>query len=209
MKNFLTAQKMSGILLGTLAWYAVILQACITTESYLNFLSYFTIWSNIIVAFSLTFYGIAPSTKLGKYFSSVNVQSAIALYIFIVGLVYNLVLRGIWTPTGWQLLADNLLHVAVPILYLLYWIIFIPKGKLNWKSWIIWTILPLAYLVYSLIRGHYTGWYPYPFLNVAKLGYNKVFINTTLIVLAFILISLLLIMTNRFLGKNKTIENCK
>ena len=30
--------------------------------------------------------------------------------------------------------------------------------------------LPLAYVVYSLVRGHSTGWYPYPFLDPARAG---------------------------------------
>lgn len=194
-------QKASTLFLAALSWFAVVLQLIITEGSFFNFISYFTILSNFLVAVSLTFTLATPNSSLGKYFSSVKVQSAIALYIFIVGLVYNFVLRGIWQPTGWQLIVDNLLHVAVPILYVFYWFIFTPRGKLNWIDGLTWAYFPFGYLIYSLIRGHFTAWYPYPFLNVNEIGYPKVLLNSGLMVIAFIFIGLLLIALNRLVRK--------
>lgn len=194
-------QKAATVFLAAVSWFAILFQLYLTKESFFNFISYFTILSNVIIALSLTLTLLAASTSLGKFFSSVKVQSAIALYIFIVGLVYNFVLRGIWQPTGWQLIVDNLLHVAVPILYVFYWFIFTPKGKLNWIDGVTWAYFPLAYLIYSLIRGHFTAWYPYPFLNVSEIGYPKVLLNSGLMVIAFIFIGLLLITFNSALRK--------
>lgn len=194
-------KKLLALILATITWFAVVLQLYITEGSIFNFISYFTILSNILVALTLTFCSLLSSTKLGIYFTSVKTQSAIALYIFIVGLVYNFVLRGIWQPTGWQLIVDNLLHVVVPVLYVLYWFIFTPRGKLNWIDGITWAYFPLAYLIYSLIRGHFTEWYPYPFLNVSKFGYPQVMINSGLMVIAFIFIGMLLIGFNRYVTK--------
>jgi len=159
------------------AWLAILLQLYLTEGSVLNFFSYFTILCNFLIALSLTFSTFMSKTSAGIFFSSGSVQTATALYIFIVGLVYNLVLRGLWVLTGWQLVVDNMLHVVSPILYILYWLIFSPKEKLNWKNGIYWTIFPLCYLIYSLIRGAIVNWYPYPFLNVGNIGYEKVFIN--------------------------------
>ncbi|MFA6276256.1 MAG: Pr6Pr family membrane protein [Pedobacter sp.] len=194
-------RRFCEITLALLTWFAVILQLYLTNESVFNFISYFTIQSNILIAISLTFSLALPTTLLGRYFSAIKVQSAIALYIFIVGLVYNFVLRGIWEPKGWQLVVDNLLHVAVPVLYVLYWQIFIPKGTLQWKDGIVWAYFPLAYLIYSLIRGYFVGWYPYPFLDVNRIGYHKVFINSGFMVIAFIIIGLLLIALNKSFKK--------
>lgn len=176
-----------------ITWFALILQLIILQDTLGNFFSYFTILSNLLVATSLTVTIFAPETKIGKIVTLPTTKSAIALYILIVGLVYNLVLRGIWVPKGWQLVVDNLLHVIVPILYVLYWLIFIPKGMLKWKDGIVWAYFPLAYLIYSLIRGYFIGWYPYPFLDVSKIGYQKVFINSSFMVIAFVLVALLLI----------------
>jgi hypothetical protein len=42
--------------------------------------------------------------------------------------------------------------------------------------------LPLGYAVYSLIHGAVTGFYPYPFINVGELGYDKMFLNMGVLV---------------------------
>lgn len=198
-------QRVSTIFLAALSWFAIIFQLYLTKESFYNFISYFTILSNVLIAISLTSILASPTSIVGKYFSSIKVKSAIALYIFIVGLVYNFVLRGIWQPTGWQLIIDNFLHVAVPILYVIYWLICIPRRTLNWMDGIAWAYFPFSYLIYSLIRGHFIGWYPYPFLNVNEIGYQKVLLNSTFMLIAFVLIGLLLILINKIL-KKKMIE---
>lgn len=196
-------QTVFETLIATTTWFALILQLLLLKESIYNYFSYFTILSNLLIALSLTIELFFPSTKLAKSLSLPTTKSAIALYILIVGLVYNLVLRGIWEPKGWQLIADNLLHVVVPVIYVFYWIIFTPKNTLNWKNVISWSYFPLLYLVYSLIRGHFVAWYPYPFLNVAEFGYLQVLINSGFVVLAFIIFALAMIGFNKITTSKK------
>ncbi|RYY06439.1 MAG: hypothetical protein EOP43_06365 [Sphingobacteriaceae bacterium] len=85
------------------AWFAVIAQFTISVPEYLEkgrtfagsfvqLLSYFTIQSNILVAFSLTAVLLFPQAKTGRFFSKISTATAIAVYITIVSLVYNLVL---------------------------------------------------------------------------------------------------------------------
>lgn len=183
------------------AWFALILQLIILKDSLANYFSYFTILSNLLVAVGLTTALFASATTFGKKFSLPSTTSAIALYILIVGLVYNLVLRGIWKPKGWQLVADNLLHVVVPIAYFSYWAVFIAKGSLIWKDMIAWMYFPLAYLAYSLTRGYFVNWYPYPFLDVTQFGYQPVFINAFFVMLAFIIIAIIMIWFNKIFTK--------
>lgn len=198
-----SSKKTAEIALLLLTWFAVLLQLVLLKESIFNFISYFTILCNSLIAISLTAKVIAPQSNIGVFFSLTTVQTGIALNIFIVGLVYNTVLRGIWEPKGWQLVADNLLHVVVPFLYVLYWIMCVPKGTLTWKDGITWMYFPFLYLIYSLVRGHFVGWYPYPFLNVAEFGYMHVFINSGFVVLAFLLFGSLLIWADRLLKSEK------
>lgn len=202
-------QYIARVILVTISWFALVLQFRIMINSggitglskpmlAANFFSYFTILSNLLVAISLSFPLFFPKSATGQFFNRSSVSTAIAVYIFIVGLVYNLVLRNIWSPTGWQLVADNLLHVAVPLLYLLYWYFFTQRETLPWKSLLSWLIFPALYLVYTLIRGAMVNWYPYPFVHAGNLGYTKVALNA-LAVLAAILMtgSLLLVINNR------------
>ena len=202
------AKKLTQVIIALVAWFAVILQLVImmnnnaaarigTLETISNFLSYFTILSNILVAVCLTTALIMPRSAMGRFFSNYKTQSALTLYIFIVGLVYNLVLRGIWEPEGWQLLADNLLHVVVPLIFLAYWLIFIPRKMLQWSDLFPWLIFPLLYLIYSLIRGAMTGWYPYPFLHAGNHGYGNVALNSFFVLIALLVTGLGIIALNR------------
>ncbi len=196
-----------GVLAG-ITWFALVLQLKLSLgttpttgftalKTVINFFSYFTILSNLLVAVSLTSSLVLPGSALGSFFSAPIVTSAIAVYIFIVGLVYNLVLRNIWEPTGWQLVADNLLHVIIPLLYVLYWIFFIPKQTLHWKNILPWLIFPALYLGYSLIRGTIDNWYPYPFVDAGKLGYAKVGVNSLFVLAAIISVGAGIVAINR------------
>lgn len=194
-------KKSFAVGVSTIAWVAVFIQLILRQGSIVNFLSYFTVLCNLLIAVSLTCSVFWPAFAIGKFFSRISVQSAIALYILIVGLVYNIVLRGIWVVTGLQWVVDNLLHVVVPVLYVLYWVVVTPKGSLKWKDGLYWTIFPTVYLIYSLVRGEAVGWYPYPFLDVLKHGYQQVVVNIVLMIAVFFGMGLLLIGLNRWMGK--------
>ena len=83
--------------------------------------------------------------------------------------MYNLVLRFLWDPQGWQLVADELLHTVIPLLFLLYWFLFVKRRNLYWKDAFLWLIYPFVYLLYVFFRGAITGLYPYPFIDVPAL----------------------------------------
>ncbi|HVX52469.1 MAG TPA: Pr6Pr family membrane protein [Chitinophagaceae bacterium] len=171
------------------AWFAVGLQAYITVSSLrtlMFFLSFFTVLSNILVALTYSTLLLLPASKAGTYFGRANVQAAITLYIVVVGLVYNIILRQLWHPEGLQLLADNLLHVIVPAMVLLFWILLAPKHGLTWANIGGWLIYPLMYLIYILIRGAATAQYPYPFIDVITLGYPAMLLNAGGILLLFL-----------------------
>ena len=211
--NSNASKKIVMVSIAIIAWFALIAQFYLilqstgqtgfsTIKTIVNFFSYFTILSNLLVAVCLTTSLLSPSSGLGSFFSKVTVQSAIAVYIFIVGLVYNLVLRGIVTLTGLGWVVDNMLHVVVPVLFVLYWFIYTTKGALHWKNIILWLLFPVFYLTYSLLRGAVVDWYPYPFIHADKLGYTKVLINCLLVALAYLSIGLLFILFNRQMKKS-------
>lgn len=192
-----------GISVAIIAWFSLGFQFYVTDITITYYLSYFTTLCNLLIALCLTFSILFPNTRPGVFFSSLSVQSAIALYIFIVSLVYNLVLRGIWVLTGWQYILDNMVHVVIPILYIFYWLFFRTKGVLQWKAGFLWVIFPFMYLVYSLVRGSMIKWYPYPFLDAAKFGYAKVFLNIGVMLIVFLVAGFILISITRSLKKVK------
>ena len=142
-----------------------------------RFFSYFTILSNLMAALSLSVSLLVPATGPGRFFKKPFVLTAIAVYIFMVGVGYNLLLRGTWNPQGWHKVSDEMVHVADPLLFALYWYFFVPKNSLKWKYALYWISVPALYLVYMIIRGAIDGFYPYSFLDVSKLGYTRMLLN--------------------------------
>lgn len=192
-----TAPALFGGLVAALAWLALLLQAALNTGSLANLLSYFTILSNLLVALSLSAASGWPTTSLGRACARPTTQTAVALYILVVGVVYNAVLRGLLEPRGWARLADELLHVVVPAAYGLYWYWVVPRGSLVWRNLWRWLGFPAGYLAYSLLRGPLAHWYPYPFLNAPVLGYGRVGVNSGLVLLCFLGVGAALIALNR------------
>ena len=200
--------KIRAGIIALLAWVGVILQFYITAKTWaglglspiegtVRFFSYFTILTNILVAFSLTSVLDAPQTRSGIFFSHSSTQTAIAIYIFVVGLVYNLILRKLWAPKGLQLIVDNILHSAVPLIYVLYWIAFVPKEKLIWKDAVRWLSYPAVYFLWVIIFGARTSFYPYPFIDVNLLGYPKMCLHAAMLLIVFLSLGLLAIATGK------------
>jgi len=199
--------KVFAIVLAGLTWASIGVQYYLGTGSAINFFSFFTIQCNLLIAISLTISALSPESGPGRFFSSLSVQSAIALYIFIVGLVYNLVLRGMFVLTGWHWIVDNMLHVVIPVLYILYWLYFRSSGTLHWRDSLYWIIFPFLYLAYSLYRGSIVQWYPYPFLHATNLGYSTVLTNIGMIIVVFLMAGAGLIFITRASDSNVTGSN--
>jgi hypothetical protein len=196
------SKKIYVYVLGVLGWFALIAQfylnlisnAAPVCELVIRYFSYFTILTNLLVATCCTLLLVSPHATGGKFFSQQKTLTAIAVNIFVVGLTYNLILRSIWNPQGLQKVVDVLLHSVIPALFIIFWMAFSPKHKLKWLAFIPWLAYPLIYLVFILIRGSFSGFYPYPFINVAEIGLEKGIINSLGIAGVFIITSLLFIL---------------
>ena len=60
---------------------------------------------------------VRPRAGWGQWFRRPSVQAGTAVYIAIVGIVYQLLLRQLWNPQGAQWVADVLLHSIIPVGY--------------------------------------------------------------------------------------------
>ena len=163
-----------------------------------SFFSYFTVLSNTLVATVLTCELTSRESATRRWFLQPWVSSGIAVSIAVVGLAYNVLLRHLWHPQGWQWLADELMHDVMPLLFLAYWWCCVPKGALRLRHIAAWVIYPVVYFAYSLWRGHLLAVYPYPFIDVEKLGYPQVFVNAGGLLVGFVVIALVLIGLDRW-----------
>jgi len=165
-----------------------------------RFLAFFTILTNLIVAIVSTASAIAPESAFGRFAGGANVRAAVLLYIAAVGIIYHLILAGLWDPQGWQRVADQLLHTATPILAALGWLLFDRKQGLTYAAIPVMLIFPAGYTLYALARGTFDGFYPYPFIDAGQLGYTRALINIAGLTGAFALGAGLVITLGRMLG---------
>jgi hypothetical protein len=176
-----------------------------------NFLSFFTIQSNIASAVVLVIAVVWGWTK-GRRATEESTGIAIALacvttYMIVTGIVYNTLLRNVELPQGVTVPWSNeVLHVVIP-LFMLVDLFFAPRRRaLAWSiAWII-VIYPIVWVVYTLVRGPLitapaTGlpyWYPYPFLDPnLQGGYVPVVLYVVVIAAATVAVGFLVIWTGR------------
>lgn len=160
-----------------------------------RFFAFFTILTNLLVA--VTTFGLAFGGRLAPDHAIVT---GVTKNILIVGVVYHFLLASLWSPQGTQYLVDVLLHYVVPFSMLGYWLVLQPKGGLTWREALWWLAYPVAYLVYALARGAVDGFYPYPFIDVATIGLERVLMNAMGLLVGFAVLGQLFVFLDGVLG---------
>jgi hypothetical protein len=166
------------------------------------FLSFFTIVTNCLLVAVLAVPELAPRAAAGGILARPSVRGGVVVYAVMVGLIYVLLLRQLWSPTGWQAVADAIVHYAAPIIAVVDWVVFVPRGRTRWRHALWWVALPLAYAVYTLAHGAATGFYPYPFVDVAALGLDTVVGHMALILVGFLGLGLSVVLIDRVEGRS-------
>ena len=100
-------------------------------------------------------------------------------------------------------LTDNLIHIITPLLVIVDWLIFVPKGAFRWVDPLLWTLIPYAYLVWAFVYGALGGEftpgqkYPYPFMDVVEIGYPTALRNLAFVAVLAIALLLLFRLVDR------------
>jgi hypothetical protein len=154
----------------------------------IDWFGYFTIWSNILDGVVLTLLAINPHRDSPRL-RVLRIDTL--MMISITGIVYAAIIAPYVTNRGWEHVSNALLHQITPIVTIIVFIVAGPRGWFEPKKIFAALIIPIVYVIYTLLRGAVIGAYPYSFFNVAKYGYTAVLINVVAIaifglVLAFI-----------------------
>ena len=174
-------------------------------ETLFVFFGYFTVWTNILIAFAFTAPLLSPDRKLFNFFMRPGVRTALASYILMVSVVYHMLIVPYWDPQGFTWLTATGLNTVMPILYIVDWLFFAEKRPIFYKHLPYWLIYPAVYGVTSIIRGLLTTVYPYPFLNVTELGIGNVLLNMLGLVAVFALVGPIFILVGRLVpSRNET-----
>ncbi len=189
-----------------LTLYAILMQIMYLRRAFTfvpaNFFSFFTIESNLFAAgvllLSAWMISKGRRSQLFDY-----LRGAATLYMVVTGLVYSMLLAGadVQTPVPF---VNAVLHYVFPVVMLIDWLIDRPAKAIPTRVAMIWLVFPLAYVVYSLIRGSVVGWYPYPFLNVAVHGYSYVAIVSIILAICMAVLAWLIARLGRFSATKAT-----
>jgi hypothetical protein len=197
------AARVTAGFIALIAFGGLVVQFCATLsqtgsilQSLWTILFYFTVLTNLLVAIVMA--GIAFDRPA---FRCASLVGGTTLAILLVGVIYSLLLRGLLHLSGGAKVADFIMHYVVPVLVPLYWLAFVPKGRLKRRDPFLWCLYPLGYLGYALVRGAAAGKYPYPFLDVAKLGWPATLLNAAAIAIGFVIAAWALFGLNRWWGR--------
>ncbi|MEV0791671.1 Pr6Pr family membrane protein [Kribbella sp. NPDC050459] len=173
-------------------------------ERLFNVFAYFTIQSNLLLGGTVLVLALWPDRTRGAVFKTLRLNGV--LCIAVTGIVYHAVLAGLDELSGWAWVSNFLLHTAAPIAGVLGWLLFGPRGQTDWRI-VGWSIVyPLLWLAFTLIRGEFVHFYPYPFVNVDEHGYGRVLLNCLLVAVLFLALAAGATTLDRRLRRKTTVE---
>ncbi|MGX7827288.1 Pr6Pr family membrane protein [Actinokineospora sp. 24-640] len=149
----------------------------------LNMFCFFTIQSNVIVVATSALLARDPD-RAGPVFAVFRLAGLIG--IAVTGVVYHTVLRGLYELQGPAHVADLLLHTASPVLTVVGWLLHGPRDRIAARTAACALLFPALWLVFTLARGPIADFYPYPFVDVTRLGYPAVLLNCLLVAALFL-----------------------
>lgn len=146
--------------------------------------SFFTNLANAAVAFAGL--GVAlPGGALHRWAARPGTRTMLAVYILIVGVVFRLLLQGRTPLTGLAFWSNLFVHRLAPAAWIVCWLGFGPHGGIARRAPLAWLVLPLGYAGWTIVHGLASGWYPYPFVDAARLGWPRTLANMALFTLLF------------------------
>ncbi|MEO7573867.1 MAG: Pr6Pr family membrane protein [Acidimicrobiales bacterium] len=154
-----------------------------------NFFCFFTVQSNVAVAVTHAMLAADPLRASTAF----RVMRLVAmLCILVTGIVFHLALADLQELTGWDLVADTILHTLSPLLVVIGWLVFGPRGALDGRVVRLAALPPVAWLGFALVRGSFVqdvngnDYYAYPFMNVQVHGYAVALFRCALVAALFL-----------------------
>jgi len=167
----------------------------------IEFFSYFTILSNMLAAAALVAPLVAPTSRFAAWAEQSGPRAAIATYLTITAVVYHLLLAGLWKLEGLRLVSNAILHTVTPAAFLIDLALRGGRGEARWIAAAKAMAFPALFGLWTLVHGALSGFYPYPFMNVAKRGYPAVVLAMVEMSLAFAAVALVFVALSRVRAK--------
>ena len=140
-----------------------------------NTLAFFTILSNLVVGTTALPLALRLD-RTSTVFKTFRLTGLVA--ITVTGIVYHVALSSFFQLGGVHQLGNQLVHTVVPLLTVIGWVAFGPRGWTSGRIAGLSLVFPACYLAFSLIRGAVIHWYPYFFIDVTRIGYGQGVLNS-------------------------------
>ena len=174
---------------------------------------YYTMISNFICFLYFSYLAVSrPKSEKPA------IKGAIVMCIALTGIAYHLLLSGNMEAGGsfspMLIISNQLVHTVVPLMVFFDYLLFTPKGSFNSLDPLAWTLIPIAYLVFAVVRANvsslmFSGFggtasrYPYPFMDFDLLGKGKGVLVIIIMSVIYIVMGYLLYVLDRLLGKKR------
>ncbi len=171
----------------------------------LNQLCFFTLQSNIIVAVTCGLLAVSLD-RTSTVFQAFRLAGVVD--ILVTGVIYYSLLdqpQDRWVGA----VANLLLHAVVPVAGVAGWLVFGPKRRISVRLSAYAALVPLVWLVFTLVRGAVIDWYPYPFVDVSTHGYGRVMANVAAITVFFVVLYGLAILLRRRAAPDSAVDRAR
>jgi hypothetical protein len=140
-----------------------------------EYFSYFSIQGTLICLVVLAVTGLRALQGLDETKLIHLVRLSTTVYVVVISVVYNALLRGLSGDIRdagykWPVIPNEIIHVWGPILMLLDWLLIagFTSVRLRAAFWVV--LYPVAWILFSVIRGNIDGWWAYWFLDPTDKG---------------------------------------
>ena len=153
-------------------------------------LSQFTNQSSLGLGLMLLVGALARRDRLPAWWD--DARGAFAFFGVMTALIYALLVAEPGENARWDLEWSNLaLHRIVPMLALAGWLVVTMTRRGGWGRPLAWLLYPIAFLVYTWVRGALVDWYPYGFLDpTGPGGWPAVLATTAQVIVAFLAVGI-------------------
>lgn len=163
-------------------------------------LTYYTLLSNILVVGFVGYLLFLMRQRDIVTLSSeriIRLKASVTMAITLTFLVYAILLAPIAEPEDFYSIKNYTLHYIVPIMMIIDWLVSDKRGQYRKYDPFLWTIIPLLYMIFSLIKGiifktpipdQKESPFPYFFLNINKIGWSGFFKYAIAIFILYVLL---------------------
>lgn len=180
-----------GVFLYLVIFYQLFVLRNSPNYNLLNYVSYFTVLSNLFVALVFIYSGL----KNDIYDKGVAMaRGSSTFYITATGLGFLVFLGG--ENESLLPIVNIFLHYITPMVSFFDWSLFKNDYNITFLDSLTWIIPPIVYVLYVFVRGYFIGWYPYDFLSPVHNDFvSMVFSLLSILCLSVVLIFLLYIIS--------------